>query len=217
MKLVYFNLKGLAESSRILLAINNEKYDDYRYNFSVIDASKHQYNKPEFDNDKNDKKLLKSMNKLPYLEIDGEIICQSKSIERFLARRFNMMGDNEIQIAKIDSICESIRDIKDAYQNVRNTQQEKKEEAMNIWFNDTLPERLTLLSNLFDEEGKYCINNKLSLADIVLFSLITQFFDNVDGSMNAASKNPRIIKIINSIFDIEEVKKWIKDRPNTMF
>jgi glutathione S-transferase len=217
MKLVYFNLKGLAESSRILLAINNEKYDDYRYNFSVIDASKHQYNKPEFDNDKNDKKLLKSMNKLPYLEIDGEIICQSKSIERFLARRFNMMGDNEIQISKIDSICESVRDMKDTYQNVRNTQQEKKEEAMNIWFNDTLPERLALLSNLFDEEGQYCINNKLSLADIVLFSLITQFFDNVDGSMNAASKNPRIIKIINSIFDIEEVKKWIKDRPNTMF
>ena len=206
MKLVYFNLKGLAETSRILLAINNEKFEDYRYNFSVIDSSKHQYNKPEFDNDKNNKKLIKSMNKLPYLEINGEIICQSKSIERFLARKFNMMGQNEIQNAKIDSICESVRDIKDTYQKIRNTQ-EKKEESMNIWFNETLPERLNLLSNLFDKEGIYCINKNISLADIVIFSLLTQFFDNVTDSMNAASKNSRIIKIINSISDIEEVKK----------
>ena len=216
MKLVYFNLKGLAETSRILLAINNEKFEDYRYNFSVIDSSKHQYNKPEFDNDKNNKRLIKSMNKLPYLEINGEIICQSKSIERFLARKFNMMGQNEIQNAKIDSICESVRDIKDTYQKIRNTQ-EKKEESMNIWFNETLPERLNLLSNLFDKEGIYCINKNISLADIVIFSLLTQFFDNVTDSMNAASKNSRIIKIINSISDIEEVKKWIKERPNTIF
>mgnify|MGYP001167623941 CR=1 FL=1 len=47
--------------------------------------------------DKKDGKLLKSCNKVPYLSVDGEIVGQSEAIERYLARRFNLMGDNEIE------------------------------------------------------------------------------------------------------------------------
>ena len=82
MKLVYFNLRGLAETSRLLFAINHQEYQDFRYNFSVKDLSKYDFEKPEFDNDKSNGLLLKSMNKLPYLEVDGNVICQSKAIER---------------------------------------------------------------------------------------------------------------------------------------
>ena len=217
MKLVYFNLRGLAENSRLLLAINNQEYEDFRYNFSVVDASTYKFNKPEFDNDKENGLLLKSMNKLPYLEVDGSIICQSKSIERYLAHRFDMMGDNLIDCARIDSICEAVRDIKDAYQKVRRTPEEEKEQAMNTWFNETLVEKINLLDNLFDSEGLYCINNKLSLADIVVYSLVTQFFDNVEGSMKAASQNKRVLDIVNNVSSLESVQNWIRKRPNTIF
>ena len=217
MKLVYFNLRGLAENSRLLLAINNQEYEDSRYNFSVEDASTYKFNKPEFDNDKDNGLLVKSMNKLPYLEVDGSIICQSKSIERFLAHSFNMMGNTLIESARIDSICEAVRDIKDAYQTVRKTSEEEKDNAMNIWFNETLVQRLNLLSNLFDSEGLYCINNQLSLADVILYSLLTQFFDNVECSMNAASQNQRVLDIVNNIGSLESVKNWIEKRPKTIF
>ena len=41
--------------------------------------------------------------KIPILELDGgkHSIAQSKAIERFLARRFNMLGDNDIDAAII--------------------------------------------------------------------------------------------------------------------
>ena len=43
------------------------------------------------------------MKKIPVLEIDGGkyTIAQSKAIERFLARRFNMLGSNDIEAAII--------------------------------------------------------------------------------------------------------------------
>ena len=88
---------------------------------------------------------------------------------------------------------------------------------MKNWFDNTLVEKLNLLSNLLDDEGLYCINNKLSLADVVLYSLLTQFFDNKEGSMKAASSNGRIINIINTVGSIEEVQNWLQKRPNTVF
>ena len=45
MKLVYFNVRGLAETSRILLALGGEEYEDFRYPLEVIDMSKHEMKK----------------------------------------------------------------------------------------------------------------------------------------------------------------------------
>ena len=220
MKLVYFNLRGLAETSRLLFAINHQEYEDFRYNFSVKDLSKFDFEKPEFDNDKSNGLLLKSMNKLPYLEVDGNVICQSKAIERYLAHRFNMMGSTLIESARIDSICEAVRDIKDLYQSVRKTPEEERQQAMDKWFNETLVERLNLLSNLCDSnnlDNSFSVGNELSLADVVIYCLITQFFDNKEGSMNAASQNKTISSIVENISSISAVKEWLNKRPNTIF
>ena len=92
MKLTYFNIRGLAETSRFLLSLGGEEYEDFRYPLEVIDMSKYEMKKEEFDKDKGDGKLVTSLNKVPFLEVDGVIIPQSKSMERFLARRYNMMG-----------------------------------------------------------------------------------------------------------------------------
>ena len=37
MKLTYFNGRGLAETSRVLLAISGQPYEDFRYPLNVID------------------------------------------------------------------------------------------------------------------------------------------------------------------------------------
>ena len=57
MKLTYFNVRGLAETSRILLAIGGEEYEDYRYPLEIIDMKTHKMNKPEFENDKKEVKV----------------------------------------------------------------------------------------------------------------------------------------------------------------
>jgi glutathione S-transferase len=219
MKLTYFNVRGLAETTRMLFAVNNqtgdrEEYEDFRYPLEVIDMKTHQMTKDEFDSDKSDGKLVKSLNKVPFLEVDGHVIPQSKSIERFLARRFGLMGNDEYESVHIDSICECVRDFKDMYQKVRVA--EDVDTAMNEWFTVTLIERLTLLENLLNDNN-FSVGDKLSLSDIVLYSFITNFFDNKEASMNATLAAPRLRKIVQVVGELPEIKEWLEKRPKTNF
>lgn len=219
MKLTYFNVRGLAETSRMLFAINNqngtrEEYEDFRYPLEVTDMATHKMTKDEFDKDKSDGKLVKSLNKVPFLEVDGVTIPQSKTIERFLATRFGLMGTSVMDYARIDSICECVRDFKDMYQKVRVA--ENKTEATNEWFTVTLIERLTLLENLLGSDG-FSVGDKLSLSDVVLYSFITNFFDNKEASMNATLATPKLRKIVDNVHSLPEMKEWLEKRPNTDF
>ena len=216
MKLVYFDIRGLAETSRILLALGDEKYEDFRYPLKVIDMATYQMEKVEFENDKRDGKLVHSLNKLPYLEIDNIIIPQSKAIERFLARRYNLMGNSEIEATKIDSICECVRDFKDMYQPIRKLEGEEKENEMKKWFNETLVERLELLENSIDSKD-FCVGCNLSLADIVLFTFIKEFFDDKESAFKSTETTPKIRNIVEYVGRLERIKNWLEKRPETDF
>ena len=216
MKLVYFNGRGLAETSRLLLAITGIKYEDFRYPLKVIDWATHDMVREEFLEDKENNKLLGSLNKLPFLVVDGTVIPQSKAIERFLAKKYNMFGTTEVETARIDGLCEYVRDFKDAYQSVRKLPTDQKEEGMKKWFSETLPEKLTLLDNLLCKEHElYAVGLKLSLADVVLFSFVTQFFDNKDGALNACQS--KLKKIVENVGSNKEIQDWVKNRPETPF
>ena len=217
MKLTYFNVRGLAETSRFLLALGGEEYEDFRYPLEVIDMSKYEMKKDEFDKDKADGKLVTSLNKVPFLEVDGVTIPQSKSMERFLARRYNMMGASEVEAAQIDAICESVRDFKDMYQKVRSLQGEERVNGMNEWFTKTLVERLTLLENQLVGEPGFSVGNYMSLSDVVLFTFIKEFFDNKEASMNATLTSPKIRAVVERVSNNEKVLSWIESRPKTDF
>jgi glutathione S-transferase len=217
MKLVYFNGRGLAETSRLLLALNSVDYEDFRYPLKVIDWATYHMEKVEFNNDKEAGKLVNSLNKLPFLEVDGQIVAQSKSIERFLARKYNMMGDNELEAARIDSVCECVRDFKDAYQKVRKLPSEEKESGMKEWFSETLVEKMTLLDNLLGHENSnFSVGTKTSLADVVLFSFITQFFDNKEEALSSTD-NLKVKNIVRTVGELNELKNWLSYRPETPF
>ena len=217
MKLVYFNGRGLAETSRLLLALNKVDYEDFRYPLKVIDWKTHNMEKVEFTKDKESGKLLHSLNKLPFLEVNGKVIPQSKAIERYIASKYNMMGDNLEEAGRIDSICECVRDFKDEYQKVRKLPDEEKELGMDQWFSKTLVEKMILLDNLLGhEDEKYAVGTKISLADIVLFSFITQFFDKKELALSSTD-NLKVKNIINNINTLDEIKNWINKRPDTKF
>lgn len=222
MRLVYFNGRGLAETSRLLLALVGGEYEDFRYPLEIIDWKTHNMTKAEFDQDKLDNKLERSLNKVPFLEVDGAVIPQSKSIERYLARRYNLMGDNDLDFARIDSICECIRDFKDLYQTVRKTPEEEREEALRIWFNETLVDKLDLLENIVGldmELGEvlYSVGTRFSLADVVIFSFITQFFDDKISARNAMRNSPKLKAIVDTIDTNSNIVNWLETRPTTSF
>jgi glutathione S-transferase len=217
MKLVYFNGKGFAETSRLIFAYANEEYEDFRYPLQIIDWKTHNMKKEEFDNDKANGKLKRSLNKLPYLEIDGEVIPQSKAIERYLASRFNLMGSSDVDGARIDGICEYVRDFKDAYQAVRRLQEgEERESGMKNWFSETLPSKLSDLEYILGDDG-FSVGGRTSLADIVLFSFLTQFFDDTESARSAYSKCEKLTRIIENVQNNENIKRWLENRPSGSF
>jgi glutathione S-transferase len=209
-KLIYFNVKGLAETTRVLFAISGTNYEDYRYNFEVVGG---EYKKEEFDKDK--EKFECSMGKLPILEIkigdEVEQIGQSKSIERYLAREFGLMGSNKIEEAKIDSICECIRDIKERYQSI------KKTDGINKYFEETIYNELEKLSKVLDNKSKLAVGEKLSLADITIYMFIKEYFDRSEEVIEQAKKIKRYYSIIEELDKHDKLQEWFKQRPNTLF
>ena len=215
MKLCYFDARGMAETIRLLFAVSETEYTDYRYPLKVIDWKTFKFERDEFDLAKKNGKLIKSLDKVPYLEVGDNVICQSKSIERYLSTKFGLFGNTPEEAAHIDSICEWVRDIKQEYQTVRKTPENEKEVAMNKWFDITLPSKLILLDNIV--EDTYAVGKKLSLADIVLFSFLTDFFDNKSGCKSALSKTTNINSVVNMVRELPQIIKWLNTRPITGF
>ena len=218
MKLVYFNGRGLAETSRMLFAISDIEYEDFRYPLKIIDWTTHNMERKEFLEDRDNNKLVKSLNKLPYLEVDGQILSQSKAIERYLSKQFNMMGRTELETARIDAITECVRDFKTAYQTVRKLPESDKEEGMKTWFTETLPERLTLLENLLcHESNNHSVGSDLSLADVALFCFVKEFFDDKDAVWSATENCLHLRNIVQHVSENNRLQEWINTRPKTSF
>jgi len=216
MKLVYFNVKGLGETSRILLTLAGAEFEDYRYPLQVVDLASYKFIKTEFDRDKANGKLVKSQGKVPYLEVDGQVISQSKAIERYISRRFNLLGDDEISAARIDSIGEGIRDIKDLYFKEKRNPDGDLEK----WFSEVLPDKLNSLENLLDDEtlftSDHAVGGKLSYADVLLYSFLREFFDNKEAAGRAEEETTRIKKIVRSLSENNVLKRYLANRPETV-
>ena len=89
-KLIYYNLRGRAELHRYMFAVGGQEYEDFRFDRADW---------PEL-------KLKMPFGQCPVLEIteDGKTIqlAQSLAIARYLARKFNLYGKNETEMAEID-------------------------------------------------------------------------------------------------------------------
>lgn len=218
-QLTYFNGRGLAETSRILFALAQRDYNDYRYPLELIDWASHNMRKEEFDEDKNTGKLVDSMNKLPRLEVFQEnqknvVLFQSKAIERFLATEFDFMGANNIDRCKIDAICETVRDFKTDYQLVRK--KDNKEVAMQTWFGETLPVKLALLENVLQDDN-FAVGESLSLADVTLYAFCVDFFDDKKGIEFSLRGCPKMRGIVQKMSENEHLQSWIEKRIDTPF
>ena len=55
---------------------------------------------------------------LPVLEVDGVQIGQSVAIARFLAKRYKLTGDSDIEMAQADMIVDYIQDISNGSINI---------------------------------------------------------------------------------------------------
>ena len=82
-KLIYFDVRGVAERIRYLLAVAGVEYEDFRYPLTFgVPGDRSTMSRKEFDAAKAAGDHDVAMGKVPILEVDGVKIPQSKAIER---------------------------------------------------------------------------------------------------------------------------------------
>ncbi|CAF0859768.1 unnamed protein product [Rotaria sordida] len=207
-KLIYFDGRGLVETSRMLFKAAGQAFEDYRY---PIVISGGQYQRPEWDADK--PKYL--YEKIPALEIDGGkyTIAQSKAIERFLARRFNMMGSNDVETAIIDAAGEQITDVKQAYNKAKTA----GGDSVKKFFEEDLKKTFMAFEKQANKDKSgYWMGSRLSLFDIQLYNLI-HFFDDQQSVQKALENCPSLKAVHDKVEQTPKIKKWLDERPQTVF
>jgi glutathione S-transferase len=223
MELKYFNARGAAETIRTILAITGEDYIDTR--FEITPGT---MNAPEFIKAKENGDLDMNLGRAPLLVTSEGVIGQSKAIERYLAKKFDLMGSSDIEAAQIDCIAEHCRDVKDAAGKKgfssfnREKTEDEKAAARKEWFENDLPtmlEKVEKTISLTSGASGYAVGSKTSYADIAIFSLLKDctFQQDAEDTVKAADKCTKLLEIANRIAGDEKVSKWIENRPQTMF
>lgn len=217
----YFDGRGVAETARLLFAVAGEKYEDMRYPISFgTPGDFSTLKRDEFLADKEAGKFDINMGKVPVLEVGSAFrLPQSKAIERYLARKFGMMGSTPEEEAWVDAMAEHVRDINDAYNRKGITfmkDEEKKAELTRTWFDEELPELLGKFEKaLPGTSAGFAVGNKMSYADVTIFKLLKDTYQQDAGL--AFADCPKLQAIVDNVAKTEGLQKWLEERPKTMF
>jgi len=182
---------------------------------------------PEFTAAKESGELVANMNRAPLLVTPDGVIGQSKAMERFLAKRFGLMGKDAVQEAMIDCVAEHCRDIKDAERKkgfsffARDKTEEEKKALREEWYSTDLPVWLKKLEDAVKVTSKaegYAVGEELSYADVAIFCLLKDCApSDLEDSTKACEGCPTLSAVADNVAGNEKVSAWLKSRPETMF
>mmetsp|Transcript_7720 Transcript_7720/g.11050 ORF Transcript_7720/g.11050 Transcript_7720/m.11050 type:complete len:247 (-) Transcript_7720:68-808(-) len=223
LELKYFDLRGAAETARVLLAFGgNEDYVDTR--FEITPGT---FDSPSFKEAKESGDLLMNLGRAPVLVTsDGVTIGQSKAIERYLARQMGLMGQTPTEEALVDCVAEHCRDVKDAQMRkgfsmfAKDKTDEEKAALRKEWYETDMPTMLEKIDNVVKATGTegFAVGSSPSLADVNIFSLLRDCMATDKEDVTKAAKNCDALNAIaDAVANSPGVAKWLKERPETMF
>jgi len=223
-KLSYFDIRGLAETARLIFAVAGVTYEDFRFPFKAQPDGT--FNTDEWKAVKGNENLY-TWDKLPVLEVtDGgkhSVIAQSKAIERFLSKRFGLYGSSDLEAAVIDSVVEQVSDKKHAFYSAKGKDEAVKAAGATVEADKTNlakygSEEVGNFLKMFDRVltnagGNFFSGGRLSLADISFFVAVSHpMFPQ-----GHVDKFPKLAALMASVGNNERIAAWIKKRPQTIF
>lgn len=222
--LKYFDARGAAELVRIIAKIGKYEFVDERFPIKLKEGGG--FETPEFNEAKATGIMRMNMNRAPVLVLSPDLVIgQSKSIERYLAKKCNMLGHSDEECALIDCITENIRDIREKWGKIRSIggmgANPEKDAAMKKFYEEgelkELLEKLDKSLTVSNNSEVYAVGNTLSYADVSIWFLLHEVFDNKE-AVRAVSENcPTLNKISNNVANNANLQAWLAERPQTMF
>jgi glutathione S-transferase len=203
-KLIYFDVKGRAEISRILFKLSGQKFQDERVSFQEWPQIKQNY----------------PFLQLPVLEIteNGKTIqlAQARAIIRYLAQKFNLTGKTDIERAQADMIFEHIVDIftKISGLYMSTGDDETKKKQLNEFTQTTGPDSLRLIQNLLEvnKNGNgFLVGDSLTYADVVVMNFYDWLRERKDEML---AKLPLLKQHDQKIRNIPAIATHLKQNAN---
>jgi len=194
-KLTYFNIKGRAELSRLILSYAGAKFTDERLSG------------PEFATLKTSLRY----GQMPKLTYNGEDIYQSMTIARFLAKEFGLGGRTNLEAAQADEIVDVFTDLIEAKVRVMfgKDDEKKKAELLSKLSEDTIPKALAKLEKLLQARGgQFMTGNALTWADITVFC----FYDWQEDK-DLVNDFPGLKNLILRVAGLPNIAKYLQSRP----
>eukprot|EP00057_Strongylocentrotus_purpuratus_P008074 XP_011662548.1 PREDICTED: glutathione S-transferase 1-like isoform X2 [Strongylocentrotus purpuratus] len=209
-KLTYFDARAKGEPARMLFHLVGQKYEDIRYD----------YVGEEWPKIKGDRKRF-PLGQLPVLDVDGELLTQSRAIYRYIARQFpgDYYGKNNLECARIDEILGIVADIEVVVEPAYETPDAAKREADLVKCRDsTLKPSWDFFSESLQKAGgKYFMGNRITIADVVIFNIIDFFLDTIFGLKTYFESYPNLVKFYESIKNDSPLTQYLKDRKKTKY
>jgi glutathione S-transferase len=198
-KLTYFNIRGLAEPIRLLFHYAQVKFEDNRIEPENWPGLKQSF----------------PWSQLPVLELgNGVVISQSLAINRFLAKRFNLAGETDLEAAQCDELVDALKDVHNVLRPAINEKDESKKHEMKVKIaQEVVPNFFAKIGAILEKNGgKYFVGKNLTWADLFYYNSLSQWDDFLDGQ-DIMENNPTIAAYLDGIFKIPQIKSYIAKRP----
>lgn len=156
LKLHYFDFHGgRGEVARLTMALGEIPFDDHRIPLKDWPAMR-------------DSMPLCA---LPVLEVDGESITQSNSINRFLGRHANLYPDDPLEALRCDEVMDAVEDVvTQVVATFGIKDQDKLRAAREAFTAGPLTLYLKRLNAVLVERGgEYFADGRLTVADLKVF------------------------------------------------
>merc|ERR1712002_360309 len=200
-KLTYFNGRGRAEISRLILAYAGAQFEDDRITGEQLAAMKSSL----------------AYGQLPKLEYKGNTLYQSVTIARFLAKEVGIGGNSNLEKAQADEVADAITDIQNAiYGAFFEKDEAAKAEKMKKVTEETIPNGLANLEKVLEKRGgQFLVGNAFSWAELHLLQLVDIILSmKMEQALEAT---PNLANLMARTRNVPNIKKYLEDRPASEF
>ena len=155
----YWDIRGLAQVPRLLLALAGVEYEDRLYSDNEVWAKAKSEMKSAFPN-------------IPALE-HPELpftLTESKAVIQFIARRYKLYGDTAVEAAVVDNLIFRAEDVRASFTGLVYGSKNFAEDR--VAFEAALPGRLAPFERfLAGRSTRHAASNSVTSADIFLYEL----------------------------------------------
>ncbi|XP_059143203.1 glutathione S-transferase 1-like [Physella acuta] len=199
-KLYYFDGRGRAEVTRLMLAAAGVKYEDIRYTSQTWPAEK---SKMPFG-------------QVPVISVDGKMFGQSLAIATFVAKEAGFYPKSNLDGLKVDQVVQLGVDFQTAAGKAFFEKDEaKKSELQKDLKEVQVPKYLDLFEKLLKESGTgYFFGTTLTLADFFIYDLISGL---IGRGVLSTSKHPLVDGLVKKVESNANVKTYLANRKKTDF